>query len=39
MIGGSNIRVQFDETVIRNGLIITHPSNTLDTEPGIQWCS
>ncbi len=36
-IGGPDIRVQFDETAICNGKIITDPSNTEDNLPGTQW--
>ncbi|KAF9756189.1 hypothetical protein NGRA_3278 [Nosema granulosis] len=36
-IGGRDIRVQLDETVIFNGMIITNPSSTYDGIPGVQW--
>ncbi|WUR04946.1 DDE-TNP-IS1595 domain-containing protein [Vairimorpha necatrix] len=36
-IGGTSVRVQFDETAICNGLIVSNPSSTLDSMPGIQW--
>jgi hypothetical protein len=36
-IGGLNIEVQFDETAIYNGRIISDPLNTMDDVEGIQW--
>lgn len=36
-IGGADVRVQFDETAICNGLVVINPSSTLDNAPGIQW--
>jgi hypothetical protein len=36
-IGGENVRVQVDETVICNGEIIVTPTSTMDDKYGIQW--
>lgn len=36
-IGGPGIRVQFDETAICNGLVVSNPSNELDNIPQVQW--
>ncbi|KAF9761129.1 hypothetical protein NGRA_2836 [Nosema granulosis] len=37
MIGGEGIKVQFEETAICNGVIISDSSNAYDEIPGITW--
>ncbi|KKO73750.1 hypothetical protein AAJ76_2580001399 [Vairimorpha ceranae] len=36
-MGGEGIGVQFDETAICNGELISNPSSTPDNKPNVQW--
>ena len=36
-IGGEGIKVQFSETAICNGELISNPSSTPDNKPNVQW--